>query len=170
MEWHSIGRFTQEDVYRGDGLNLYAYCGNNPVVYYDPSGYSFLENLLFDSEDDIRKRMNQVPGNNTNYGRWEGERGNSNFIFENTDNSSFHNSVESTMKAHNSTKVPYKNGQVDFDYYATFTVDTTVTSSRPKTHLNTNNDIANIIVDYGGDYNKMFKDNVMGIASGSKRS
>ncbi|NFG61450.1 hypothetical protein FDG75_12890 [Clostridium botulinum] len=35
-----IGRFTQEDVYRGDGLNLYAYCGNNPVGYYDPSGYS----------------------------------------------------------------------------------------------------------------------------------
>lgn len=37
-----IGRFTQEDIYRGDGLNLYAYCGNNPVVYYDPSGYSSL--------------------------------------------------------------------------------------------------------------------------------
>ena len=34
-----IGRFTQEDVYRGDGLNLYAYCGNNPVRYWDPSGY-----------------------------------------------------------------------------------------------------------------------------------
>ncbi|MDR5588976.1 RHS repeat-associated core domain-containing protein [Clostridium sp. 5N-1] len=34
-----IGSFTQEDVYRGDGLNLYAYCGNNPVRYYDPSGY-----------------------------------------------------------------------------------------------------------------------------------
>ena len=29
----------QEDVYQGDGLNLYAYCGNNPVVYDDPSGY-----------------------------------------------------------------------------------------------------------------------------------
>ncbi|CUU50367.1 ParB N-terminal domain-containing protein [Clostridium beijerinckii] len=27
-------------TYRGDGLNLYAYCGNNPVMYYDPSGYS----------------------------------------------------------------------------------------------------------------------------------
>ncbi|OOM79262.1 tRNA3(Ser)-specific nuclease WapA precursor [Clostridium puniceum] len=35
-----IGRFTQEDIYRGDGLNLYAYCGNNAVRYYDPSGYS----------------------------------------------------------------------------------------------------------------------------------
>ena len=34
------GRFMQEDVYQGDGLNLYAYCGNNPVVYYDPSGYA----------------------------------------------------------------------------------------------------------------------------------
>ena len=35
-----LGRFMQEDVYQGDGLNLYAYCANNPVVYYDPSGYS----------------------------------------------------------------------------------------------------------------------------------
>ncbi len=35
-----IGRFIQEDTYRGDGLNLYAYCGNNPVMYYDPSGHT----------------------------------------------------------------------------------------------------------------------------------
>ena len=33
-----IGRFTQEDTYRGDGLNLYAYCANNPVYYVDPTG------------------------------------------------------------------------------------------------------------------------------------
>lgn len=29
----------QEDEYRGDGLNLYAFCANNPVMYVDPSGY-----------------------------------------------------------------------------------------------------------------------------------
>ena len=34
----AIGRFVQEDLYRGDGLNLYAYCANNPVIYYDPMG------------------------------------------------------------------------------------------------------------------------------------
>ena len=33
-----IGRFTQEDSYNVDGLNLYAYCRNNPVYYVDTSG------------------------------------------------------------------------------------------------------------------------------------
>ena len=41
----SIGRFMQEDIYRGNGLNLYAYCANNPVIYYDPSGYVWLCDL-----------------------------------------------------------------------------------------------------------------------------
>ena len=35
-----IGRFTQKDVIYNDGLNLYAYCSSNPVMYADSSGYS----------------------------------------------------------------------------------------------------------------------------------
>lgn len=54
-----LGRFMQEDVYQGDGLNLYAYCGNNPVVYFDPSGFVALDEGgyfvygLFDINSDI---------------------------------------------------------------------------------------------------------------------
>ena len=43
----AIARFTQEDEYHGDGLNLYAYCANNPVDYYDPSGYSLISSEAF---------------------------------------------------------------------------------------------------------------------------
>ena len=46
-----IARFTKEDVYRGDGLNLYTYCDNNPVIYYDPSGYTC------DTKDALRKKL-----------------------------------------------------------------------------------------------------------------
>ncbi|WP_333651505.1 RHS repeat-associated core domain-containing protein [Lacrimispora sp.] len=50
-----VGRFLQEDEYRGDGLNLYAYCDNNPVVYYDPSGY----NGVCDDQDKTVKDVNE---------------------------------------------------------------------------------------------------------------
>ena len=45
----------QEDVYQGNELNLYAYCHNNPVVYYDPSGYMCgeLGNIGDGSEDSV---------------------------------------------------------------------------------------------------------------------
>ena len=35
----TVGRFTQEDTYLGDGRNLYVYVQNNPLKYVDPSGY-----------------------------------------------------------------------------------------------------------------------------------
>lgn len=35
-----IGKFTQQDTYLGAGLNLYAYCGGNPLSYVDPSGHT----------------------------------------------------------------------------------------------------------------------------------
>ena len=37
-----IARFLSEDTYYGDGLNLYAYCHNNPVRYVDTSGHEGL--------------------------------------------------------------------------------------------------------------------------------
>ncbi len=50
-----IARFTQEDTYRGDGLNLYAYCGNNPVTYYDPSGFK-AKAICSDKYDELKAK------------------------------------------------------------------------------------------------------------------
>ncbi|MBI9099537.1 MAG: hypothetical protein JEY91_13725, partial [Spirochaetaceae bacterium] len=33
-----LGRFLQADTYL-DGMNRYTYCGNNPIIYCDPSGH-----------------------------------------------------------------------------------------------------------------------------------
>jgi len=43
----SLGRFISEDPIK-DGLNWYAYCGGNPVMFIDPSGLKF----TFDNIDD----------------------------------------------------------------------------------------------------------------------
>jgi hypothetical protein len=50
-----IGRFMQEDTYRGDGLNLYAYCANNPVMYYDPSGRNTNCNHTTNAEENVQQ-------------------------------------------------------------------------------------------------------------------
>ncbi len=58
-----IGRFIQEDSYRGDGLNLYAYCGNNPVMYYDPSGHTKVTQPI--TEPETPKAVGSIPSNFT---------------------------------------------------------------------------------------------------------
>ena len=71
-----IGRFTQEDTYRGDGLNLYAYCDNNPVIYYDSSGYGKASNG--GCTDNSNKKQDETPGGKCKW-RWfwtyAGEKG-----------------------------------------------------------------------------------------------
>ena len=58
-----VGRFTQEDVYRGDGLNLYAYCGSNPVMYVDPSGYEEKvgKEVCGEYYEELKQRFNENP-------------------------------------------------------------------------------------------------------------
>ncbi len=50
-----IARFTQEDVYRGDGLNLYVYVVNNPLLWIDPSGYEKCNKNFEDSMKELNK-------------------------------------------------------------------------------------------------------------------
>jgi hypothetical protein len=52
------------DTYRGDGINLYAYCYNNPVMYYDPSGYSKVNCL----KNVIRQALENGNGKNSDVG------------------------------------------------------------------------------------------------------
>ncbi|MFW5670164.1 MAG: RHS repeat-associated core domain-containing protein, partial [Acetivibrio ethanolgignens] len=69
-----LGRFVQEDVYRGDGLNLYAYCKNNPVVYYDPSGYKAKTNLLCKEETGEGGNGTGEYGSKASYGKSSGKQ------------------------------------------------------------------------------------------------
>ena len=114
------GRFMQEDVYQGDGLNLYAYCGNNPVVYDDPSGYKRKacppQGKISESVDESGTPSGFYQDAN---GRWHRPNGqfasNTEVGIANNSEHYLHRSYirQSTIDAVNSnTKVNYKTGQI----------------------------------------------------------
>ena len=58
-----IGRFTQEDTYYGDGLNLYQYCQANPVGYVDPSGHNCgTTQSRYNSDEEQHPKSNAAGG------------------------------------------------------------------------------------------------------------
>ena len=109
-----IGRFTQEDTYRGDGLNLYAYCANNPVFYVDPSGY--YKDGVFAAEQ-AKRRLKQTPKGPENAtlldagpidrGVWTGKRGESTYIPKNA-------KLRELLKSYGVEGVTYENNIPDF--------------------------------------------------------
>lgn len=121
----------QEDAYWGDGLNLYAYCNNNPVMYYDPSGYGLQEYLdvLAAWEDSIieywekgfystyKERLQQTPAGQYKKtgkikGYWEGVRGESLYkCFDYSDEAIKANQV---LSQYGQKGITYSNGVPDF--------------------------------------------------------
>ena len=167
-----LGRFLQEDVYQGDGLNLYAYCRNNPVVYWDPSGYEVTSNPRFNTQKDLELRIKNTPSLKNSYGEWADPnmRGNTDFKVNMSNTDVEYAGLIAAMNAHNTDKVNYSNGMIDLEDFAVFSVDVEISRWRSTTHRRTNKEIARQILEYGGDYDAMFKNNVMGIGSGTLES
>ena len=62
----TIARFIQEDTYRGTqndplSLNLYTYCANNPILYWDPSGFNYYS-TEFDNFEEFYRYTLEHPG------------------------------------------------------------------------------------------------------------
>ncbi len=113
----AIGRFLQEDTYRGDGLNLYAYCANNPVMYFDPSGFALCVNgktasqLETYEEVQYHKRISATPGEDSPLGRWTDKRGESVFIPSDPD-------MQALLRQYGLEGITYKDGIPDFSMFA----------------------------------------------------
>ncbi len=66
-----LGRFLQADPYL-DGLNRYAYCHNNPIIYTDPTGYANGDPALSDSWCDPEKGNSGNSNGNSGVTQYEG--------------------------------------------------------------------------------------------------
>nr|WP_302597029.1 RHS repeat-associated core domain-containing protein [uncultured Cellulosilyticum sp.] len=165
-----LGRFMQEDVYRGDGLNLYAYCRNNPVMYYDPSGYMEITPIN-DTAEAYINRLNYIPKQDAHYGEWTGNRGESKFeLKEYEDMTSQHKNAQGILKQYNETGVIYNNAMPEFDKFAVFTVDIDMTTDRPTNYKLTSDAIANEIVKYNGNSSEMVRKNAAGMKNAHENS
>ena len=159
------GRFMQEDVYQGDGLNLYAYCGNNPVVYYDPSGYASTstgkacppKGKISESVDEsgtdskftngsdvvpkystLEQRYAVSPSENGTTGYWTGKRGESMYVSSDP-------RVKSILDAHNQKGVNYKNGMPDFSPFVKHEFKIDMSNDRNKNFIQANRQLAEIL-------------------------
>ena len=113
-----LSRFVQEDEYRGDGLNLYAFCANNPVMYVDPSGYAKKDNviniIIIDNTDFkerfpiLSKKYDKVYIEGTVYSRGSV------------------NSIDRTV---------YQMNDIDWDYVSSNPINTKGLSNRALAHL-----------------------------------
>ena len=113
----AIGRFMQEDTYRGDGLNLYAYCANNPMMYYDPSGFAQLcingktaSQLETYEEVQYHKRLSATPGEKSPLGTWIGPRGNGVFVPSDP-------RIQALLQQKGLQGITYQNGIPDFSMF-----------------------------------------------------
>ncbi|MDE7203878.1 MAG: hypothetical protein K2O91_18755 [Lachnospiraceae bacterium] len=146
-----IGRFTQEDSYNVDGLNLYAYCMNNPLSYIDPSGNicdkakdAIIEKLknnqatrneqkklaayLRNKErkkgltDDERSILNKIDGY-TYLNRYENQHQNRQNATEENSNKSSSNTIVPDSTQFPQTRLDIHNDLISRGYYSTGTID-----------------------------------------------
>lgn len=156
----NIGRFTQEDVIYNDGLNLYAYCGSNPVMYSDPSGFvketckskvggecgseSGTDSKFTNGSDVVPKystleqRYAVSPSENGTIGYWTGKRGESMYVSSDP-------RVKSILDAHNQKGVNYKNGMPDFSPFVKHEFKIDMSNDRNKNFIQANRQLAEIL-------------------------
>lgn len=154
-----IARFTQEDMYRGDGLNLYAYCANNAVVYIDPSGYATrklgYDRAIFptgDTQQEIEAARNGASARKEDVC----------FVILNTLKD---NGVNALLEEHGVKGVWYINGRPDFSPFSLFNVKIdNMTDNRDRrdgNFIQIRRKVAEAIVEYEGNINKLMENNII---------